>query len=695
MCRSPRGILYDQLQVDLSDEVVLFLGAGASLPKPAGGPLFVEVRNACAKRAGVDPTKWHTGSGTKRRDPRFSLLDNVIREVFLKVLTDAGYELPPALARAVSGTSGSGPNDVHKLAAQHLAAGGTVWTTNWDTWVERAYEEKTKTKLEPAVYPYHEPPDTGPRYLKLHGSASRPDSLLFATPQVMRPLNERWHSVLVESCRDRLLFVVGYAGADVDLYDALAEGVRVARAAYWFEGTGNQEFERSPAAQEELWRFRLEARHDDPRSLPPSGRHLIWCGAGSTASSPSMALLEAFGVRGDVSSIPGPRERFEAVDLEVREVERSNLALGRQLLLSAIVNERLGQRRNAALRHLGVVVVGSAREKGKSARSLGNLVLLRNHRFRTVANRIYQSVSRDTIRRQFASLQAGGVDHDCDRASKIAAEPESVDVDDALNVAVSGRWSGNLDVSERIARAQLERALAKDLSSRERDWPERVSRACFEIAQSLIWQGRFEDADDICRSAYMRISGAKWTAWELAMRAVVRFVHGDYRTANEQLSVAYDILHMEGFDDFALTFLTGRAACNRMMGELVQAERYLSEAASHPRKSTGSLAAITAERAELANASGDEDVARESWTVLTRSSLPLWKGIGHLRLAERDQDNRSNAQKALQAFEAIGSRWGPIRTNALLNGTSVEELRTLTLALGPVEVFTPNGPWLF
>jgi len=69
----------------IPSDVVLLLGAGASLPAPAGGPLFAEVRDACAEKVGVRTADWD------RCDPRRSLLDHVIPEVFLKVLSDAGY----------------------------------------------------------------------------------------------------------------------------------------------------------------------------------------------------------------------------------------------------------------------------------------------------------------------------------------------------------------------------------------------------------------------------------------------------------------------------------------------------------------------------------------------------------------------------------------------------------------------------
>ena len=147
-------------------DVTLFLGAGISIAKPAGGPLFAEVRDACAKRAGVNMTD-------SSLDPAAQLLlDNAIPEVFLTLMERAGYELADALARAVRGTPGIGPNEVHTTAARVLEAGGTVWTTNWDEWIETAYEQRTGSPLPTALYPNDRDP-TAAQFRKLHGTASR------------------------------------------------------------------------------------------------------------------------------------------------------------------------------------------------------------------------------------------------------------------------------------------------------------------------------------------------------------------------------------------------------------------------------------------------------------------------------------------------------------------------------------------
>lgn len=663
---------------------VLFLGAGASLSLPAGGPLFAEVRDACAERMGVCTRDWPD------QDPRRELLDHVIPEVFLKVVTDAGYRLEQALADAVSG--GVGPNAVHRLAARVLQGGGTVWTTNWDGWIERAYLELVGEALRPAVPGTGPPPPKPPFYGKLHGTADDPGRLLFRTPQVMRPLPSVWHRAVVESCRGRLLFVAGYGGADVDLFPALDAAMDVARAAYWFEGAGSAALLGHRLAGYETWRFRLTA-NADPAALPPAGRHLVWCGAGSSASDPSRGLLDAFGDPTPAGAVPSPGDRYDAVSRRVRALRPQATSRGRRLLTEAIVRERLADRRGAGARHLAVVIVGSRGDKLKALGALRNLGLLRARRLRTVASRVYAIVEPSRERADFIRQHAGEIRHDAALAERIASGKQSATIDAALNAAVSTRWSGDLRIAERLARAQLDRALTQDLDSAKRDWPERVSRAAFELAQSLVWQDRYYDADDVCRTAHMRLSGAKWTAWEFAMSATVRFAYGDYHEAEAQFARAETILRLEGFDDYTVTLSTGRSASLRLLGDLERAGEHLRTAERRPRKGPGSVAAVLAERAEMCLSAGDAKGTRAAWATLTGSQFPLWRGIAHLRLAET-QSSRPDAEQALRDFGQAGSAWGMIRSDAALEDTPRSAIDRAATDLGPSDVFVPGGPWL-
>ena len=204
------------------------------------------------------------------------------------------------------------------------------------------------------------------------------------------------------------------------------------------------------------------------------------------------------------------------------------------------------------------------------------------------------------------------------------------------------------------------------LSSTRRDWPERVSRACFETAQALTWQGRLYEAEELARSAYMRASGAKWTAWEYTFRANSCFAEGRADEADQHVATALALLRAEGFHDFTPQVWCSRAACARADGDLDAARQHLAEAERTPRKGPGSIAAILAEQAEIAHAAGQPANATKAWAALSQTELPLWSGLGHLRLAEQDVERDRNAHTALDKFESVRCQWGTLRTSALL-----------------------------
>lgn len=668
-------------------DTVLFLGAGISAPLPARAPMFAEIRDACAERVGVRPLDW------PERDPRRALLRHVIPEVFLKVLADAGFHLEQALAAVVVGGIGSEPNAGHRLAARVIYAGGMVWTTNWDPWIEDAYASLYGTPLVAAVSGADRPP-VGPGLGKLHGTVFDHRTLMFRSSQVIRPLARDWHDALVSSARGRQLFVAGYAGADVDLFPALNEASRVAEACYWFEGAGDRLFEDDPLAAYERWRFGLDSRQDDPTNLPASGRHLVWCGAGSTASDPSRGLLDALEDTSP-SGQPAPWEqRYDAVKRQIEGVRPTGADLGRSLLVRAIVRERLADRRGAALRYMGALSVGRSRERIKALRSLRNLIVLRSARLRAMAVGAYSVVKLSGDDAEFLRRHAGDVSHDAERAARVAQGEDRVTIDGALNLALETRWSGDLTVAETIARTALNAAMTQDLESTERDWPERVSRASYELAQSLLWQGRYLAADDVCRTGLMRVSGAKWTAWEFSIRAAVRYVHADYSYADEHFAECERILEAEGFADFAVTVATGRSAACRGLGDIDSARVHFTRAERWPRKGQGSVAAVLAEGAELDWIQGDPAAAVTRWRTLTQSPLPLWKGLAHMRLAEVGHEQALNSDLALKSFQRASSEWGRIRATALRDGEDVKQVAAKVPGLGPVEVYLPGGRWL-
>jgi hypothetical protein len=579
----------------------LFLGAGISLPMPAGGPLFAEVRTACAVHAGLRVDKWHED------DPRRLLLDYVVPEVFLKTLNDAGVQLAGPLARAVTGRVGRAPNAVHRAAAEVLADGGTVWTTNWDDFIERAYCDLTGIDLEGSVPP-NEPVRlaAGGYYGKLHGDARRPETLRFRSSQVIRALPDAWREAAGESAAGHTVVLAGYGGADVDLFESLQSLLSRAVVAYWLEGVGSSRWEDSSVAAHEIWRFSLSPQELDLRKLPKSGRHLLWCGTDSGGpSNPSAALLALLNADGDVSNVPGQSERYERVLKEVRAGVRLGGRSAHRILAQAVLAERIGLRWRAAGAHLAVIGIGDATARRKSARSLGNLVALRGRALRRAVGSARVGFTRGELGKVSAAVLSGTVRIPPPRLVEAALrDPERVSVDDALGLAGTVRWTGNLSQAVALARMQITRVLEQDLDTSLRDWPERLARAAFECALALSWQGLFEEADEVCRTSYLRVSGAKWTAWELGIRSSASFARGEVDLSVLQAKEAIRLLQLEGLDDFAVTLHTNLSAAYRLQHDLYSARRSLDTARRAPRQGPGTQALVLAELGELRLAEG-------------------------------------------------------------------------------------------
>ena len=103
---------------------------------------------------------------------------------------------------------------------------------------------------------------------------------------------------------------------------------------------------------------------------------------------------------------------------------------------------------------------------------------------------------------------------------------------------------------------------------------------------------------------------------------------------------------------------------------------------------------MLAERAEQRLGRSRVDEAATDWSALTESPLPLWRAIGHLRLAETGYDCDRNLDKAHAAFRSIGCQWGTIRCDANVNSWTRSDIEAQTEGLGPLEPLLPGNPWL-
>ena len=219
------------------DRVTLLVGAGISVP--SGAPSFWDLRNAFLRPlVGEDEAE---AVGTELLSP----------ELLFDALDDDRCEtrrmIRAAMWQACERTR-PGPN--HTAVARLAAAGARVWTTNFDTLVERA-AARADVALR-VVAPPDDPssvpakPDGPPVLLKVHGTfpytgdpprepVHHDYDLLFRSSDVWVEPGRRWIERLRGDVTDRDVHVFGYRGADLDVVPVLLRLLPAARSVHWWE----------------------------------------------------------------------------------------------------------------------------------------------------------------------------------------------------------------------------------------------------------------------------------------------------------------------------------------------------------------------------------------------------------------------------------------------------------------------------
>lgn len=227
-----------------AEDLTLFVGAGISVP--SGAPDFRALRDLFLRPLiGDDVTPEELEElGMDRFTPEllFDALDDG-REVTRRMIRRAMWQ---ACERCMPG-----PN--HAAVALLGAAGARVWTTNFDTLIERA---AVRLGIPCTVIAA---PDDARRaererrpgtlvLLKVHGSfpytgdpAVEPEehdySLLFRATDVWRTVGQGWEEQLGRDLDGRDVRLFGYRGADLDLIPPLLAHLPAARGTVWWETT--------------------------------------------------------------------------------------------------------------------------------------------------------------------------------------------------------------------------------------------------------------------------------------------------------------------------------------------------------------------------------------------------------------------------------------------------------------------------
>jgi hypothetical protein len=229
-------------------EWLLFLGAGASVSKPASLPAFPALATGVLRGIGWCPTadrkRW-----THPRYPDFRT-PALASEVLFGTLRLSGISFAEEVAEVLSDAE---PNALHAAAAAVLERGGLVWTTNVDCCVERACA--TVPHRAGRVGLDRLGSARAGTLVKFHGSVESPETLAFTDRELIAPLARVEVEHLVDLAGERVVVLYGYAGADADLFELLEELFRRARDVVWFEPRIRQRHEIRRAFPEAQLRF--------------------------------------------------------------------------------------------------------------------------------------------------------------------------------------------------------------------------------------------------------------------------------------------------------------------------------------------------------------------------------------------------------------------------------------------------------
>ena len=248
MASSVHGVGLDGTAVDTgrmsdAERMTLFVGAGISVP--SGAPDFWSLRNAFLVPLIGQQEAERLSSDLLSPELTFDALDDgrpVTRRLIRAAIWHACERTRP------------GPN--HTAVARLGASGATVWTTNFDTLIERAAR---RAGIPATVVAAPQAPEVGRRaeaggvlLLKPHGSfpftgdppvepREHDYELLFRSGDVWAEPEAEWIRRLEADIADHDVHLFGYRGADLDIVPVLMRLLPTARSVNWWEVAGATE----------------------------------------------------------------------------------------------------------------------------------------------------------------------------------------------------------------------------------------------------------------------------------------------------------------------------------------------------------------------------------------------------------------------------------------------------------------------
>lgn len=238
----------DLLDLIKDRKVTFFVGAGISMIPPACLPSWWQINHAILDALASDASELVTGSRElaeliKKREEDGKLPPEFVAEIITNRIGKSYFDVLQCL-------EGDKPNKVHLWLATLAKTGilNAIITTNFDTLIERAFNAlgvPLTVLLEPQDFQPDQLQASQDRclLLKLHGTASRPDSCVDTLAQRKKGFPPHVLAMLESLGISSTWLFLGYSGADLDAepnYLGIRSRIDRSPGFYWLQLPGKE-----------------------------------------------------------------------------------------------------------------------------------------------------------------------------------------------------------------------------------------------------------------------------------------------------------------------------------------------------------------------------------------------------------------------------------------------------------------------
>ncbi|HEY1621195.1 MAG TPA: SIR2 family protein [Streptosporangiaceae bacterium] len=666
-----------------ASELLVFAGAGVSMPMPSGRPSFNELRGEILRQLGLERYLSHPAAADQTAaaspaaadDFRPAVAERLAPEPFMLALARAGVAIEEWIRQVIGQAP---PNAAHQVIARLAENGARVWTVNFDDMIERGARPGARCVAWPAD------PHADGLVMKPHGTIG--GELIVTAEQVLAPLRGDWLDRLRRDAAGRTVIFVGYSGRDLDFQPVWDDVLEGAAGAWWFD------YWDAGRPRDEAFKRGVLRRADERGALrfsPPAPPPAAFAGAPGNPSWDFIAWCQDRGLELpdglDIGGLLGRRAGVSYPPLP------GDVRWARPAVLGMLGDYR-------AERRAYLLLLLHPRYLRRAVRALGNSVL--NHGGDRIAavlalGRLLPAAGAARRWRERARLKRAAIWARTGRHAAVLRitrdAPGHVVSTELILRSAALRMTGSLDDAAGLARAAREQAIG------ERH-PVRVANAAFQECLALLWAERLAEArrcleDDF--EPYAAIAATRWIAWAdfigggLAIRAAVAD-GGDGTEALRRLALSERRFEAEALADGVVSVMTARLAAHRLRGDDCGFEAELAGLARlrahgergqryYTRGNAFTDQTIVIERAEFARM--HERRPERAWRLYGQaaaSRYPLQAALGHLGLglveAGRGREPLP-ARTAADIAGRIGARLVRERAGELLARPGGESLR--------------------